>query len=316
MERMSVRSESMHFNFLWEEAILPAIEICTKEMHSNFLALVTCNDPNKYKKAIESLYREKREWLKKLYLHNKVAENEEKANLDMHKIAAILIRSIIGCKYFVFDQKKTIEIAEALPKEQRLGWLKDNAYINYKLAYYVGLKVIKIDLLYSYLRKDGNEFSVDADKERELKYIIENGIYEYPENGHHGDFETSMIVMLMKNDVNGRDFDYLGIATILFQIEEVTKLSVHYEVTDEQQRNAYKEAEEKHAIEIKTIKTDYEELKEKYNFRIKQITSVGSSKTKKSAAQHANGRVAKSPYPIRLILKRKGITVKKHKNKK
>lgn len=254
---MRNRIESTHFNFLWEEVISPSIELCKREIHENFRSYVRCNDVNKYKNAIESLYREKREWLKELYLHNKVAKQEDEANLDMHKIAAILTRSVIGCKYFIFDQKKAIKIASALPKEQQLSWLKDNAYVNYKLAYMVGLKTVYIDLLCSHLVKQENGYEVAPDREKELQYIISNGgLYKYSPNINHGDFDTSMIVMFMKNDVNDRDFDYLGLATIFFQLEEVTKLNAKYKVGVEQKEIALKEAEEEHSITIKSIKEE------------------------------------------------------------
>lgn len=221
-----MKTKSNHFNFLWEKIIQPSIQFCLSEASEEFKQCsFVCNSDKKYKDKIEQLYKEKREWLKGLYLHNKMKEDKTAARLDMHKIAAVLCRCIVGCKYFIFDEAKVYNCAQKIDSSVKLNWLINNAYINYKLAYLVGMGVTFFGLLHSLLeRKNGVIIIKENYKDLFMKLVEKKELSLYDTNVSHGDFKTSMIIMLMKNDINNRNFDYLALSTIFYQIQEYNKL--------------------------------------------------------------------------------------------
>ena len=104
---------SRHFNeLLWPIFIKPAIECAIDDIDDNFKKDANLNcffleDEKKYRDELSSLYKRKKRWLKRIYFG--YAENLDEKLLDLHKIAAIICRCVIGCKPFSFDVGKANE---------------------------------------------------------------------------------------------------------------------------------------------------------------------------------------------------------------
>ena len=154
--------------------------------------------------------------------------------LDMHKIAAVICRSILKLKPFAFDLGKANAYNIKFEKNNDLDWLIKNYLINYKVALDVACGIT----LYDIIHKLGQaKFNEDADKNKELLKTILNNVasngLEYYENceysipNSHESFYKSLVVNLMINDTNQRDFDYLGFATACFQMQQYTVLSIY-----------------------------------------------------------------------------------------
>ena len=139
------------FDNYWNRIILPAIYVCLAEMDQDFCDETDGIHKNEreYKKELESIFKEKSDWLDCEYL---IEENN--AALDCYRLGSILCRCIIGCKLMSFD----IKVAESIQrtkwkehKEQRdlmTAWEIDNLYVNYKLAFLVGAGLAYHSLLF------------------------------------------------------------------------------------------------------------------------------------------------------------------------
>lgn len=223
---------SAHFNnCLWPKIISKSISNAESNLDKNFVefAKVTnlvCDD---YQKNLSSLYEEKREWLKKIYFGS-FKTNEDRC-LDMHKIAAIICRSIIGCKPFAFDVKKANKYKKANNLDENLDWIIDNYFINYKIAVNSALGII----LYDLVDRLGEKLAVEITDEEIVDLIItftKYGFDMYSSSllkSEHESFYKSVILNLAINDSNNRDFDYLGFATICFQLQQNEILRQQFE---------------------------------------------------------------------------------------
>lgn len=215
------RKEEHHFDFLWEVVVLPIIQRSLSEIDSDYKkeCYLRCENFCMYKKRLEKIYKRKREWLKRVYL-----PNDKNPILDMHKIGALLCRSIIGDKPISFDLVHSDEYVERNNKNNDKQWLIDNAYVNYKIAFYVSVGLLYIEMI-SDLRETGKDEKAD---------IIEQdgALYFYPKSPTHENFQSSCIIGLMKNDIASRDFDYLSYAAMLFQLERYNYIKYGIDLKD------------------------------------------------------------------------------------
>lgn len=225
------------FDGFWKLVIEPSINFCEEEIDSTDRVLIELDstDCKKYKKELNEIYVRKREWLKSKYLPKK---NKEEAYLDFHKLGSILCRSIIGNKYFSFSTTKAHELYDAINRSDEKNEIKlrreiDSIYINYKLAFYVLSGIAYIDLLYKISKKSKTLTDKDEIKLVNIIYKKLNNNFElfpYRKSNNHDDFESSVIIALMKSDSLMRDFDYLAYSTILFQWQEYTKNEIYIEI--------------------------------------------------------------------------------------
>lgn len=226
---------SEHFNdSMWPIIIKPAIDNAMKASDFEFKQYVGLNslsysDEKEYKSRLSSLYERKREWLKKNYFG--FADPHDKKRLDMHKIAAIICRCIIGCKPFSFDISKANEYKERRGKNEEIDWIIDNYFINYKVAVNTALAIT----LYDLIDKLGEEAKKKPiiDVAGTLSNIIEQGFDLYQNKpfllkSDHELFYKSIILDIAINDINKRDFDYLGFAALCFQVQQYEVLRCEY----------------------------------------------------------------------------------------
>lgn len=213
--------EEHHFDFLWETVICPIIQRSFLEIDQEYRkeCYLKCENFCIYKRRLEKIYKKKREWLKRVYL-----PNDKNPILDMHKIGSLLCRSIIGDKPISFDLVKSKEYVERNNKRNDKQWLIDNAYVNYKIAFYVSVGLLYIEMISNLREKDKNE---------EADIIEQDGaLYFYPKSPHHENFQSSCIIGLMKNDIAKRDFDYLSYSAMLFQIERYNYIKYNISLKD------------------------------------------------------------------------------------
>lgn len=224
-------SEHFH-NDIWPLIINPAIENARKKLDKDFSAYVDLKefDSDEYKTYLSSLYEEKRDWLKKIYFGS--FEIEKEHWLDMHKISAVICRSLIGCKPFSFDVAKANKYKKINNKNDDLNWIIDNYFINYKVAVNSAFGLV----LYDLLDKIGDGKSIDeklVDSSNVVSKLTESGfdLYQKDPNllkSEHEPFYKSMILNIAINDSNKRDFDYLGFAVNSFQLQQYEILKCQY----------------------------------------------------------------------------------------
>lgn len=225
---------SKHFDeFIFPKIISPAIKIAFDKAdkdYANFVGLTNLMDESKYKVKLSNLYEEKREWLKKIYFPkirlpntNEImskADGESKL-LDMHKIAAVIARCILGLKPFAFYIDKANKYINRNKKLSDFTWLSQNYLLNYKLAVDVAMLINLYDAI------DKANRIEDSNKVELISKFANYG-FDYYESPilrlEHETFYNSLIINLAINDANGRDFDYLGFATNCFQLQQYSAL--------------------------------------------------------------------------------------------
>ena len=202
------------FTYFWNNIIFPIIERIKSEVDDEFKLIsdfdYAYKDLNQYCNDLFNFYKEKREWLKTVYLPHSSC-----ALLDIHKLGAVLCRSLIAYKPFYIDYKRAEKYVFnkfCKSKENNLDWYLNNVYANYKVAFYCSVGLVYIELLYRY--KESSQFE-------KVDILKKNGrLFFYKESSNHDNFEKSCILALQKNDVLCRDFDYLAYAEMLFQLEK------------------------------------------------------------------------------------------------
>ena len=204
------------FDYFWKVIIYPIITAAHDEIDQEFKNACDLDfafsDIQKYKEKLMAFYLEKRRWLKKVYLPHK-----SNPILDIHKLGAILCRSILAHKpiYFDFQEAEHLVIQKFdTNKHDHIEWIVNNIYVNYKIAFYVSCGLVYLGLLYNFSEKGASP------NDKAMKFFIRHkGIMYYEKSSSHDSYENSCILALQKNDELKRDFDYLAYAINLFQLE-------------------------------------------------------------------------------------------------
>lgn len=230
-----MKNISEHFyKDLWPKIIFPAIINAYNNTDENFRSYVSLekHSDEEYQRHLSNLYEEKRDWLKKIYFGNFKSEKEHW--LDMHKISAVICRSLIGCKPFSFDVDKANKYKKENNKNDDLDWIIDNYFINYKVAVNCSIGIV----LYDLLDKLGDERFINKEMvnvSSVIKSITSKSFELYNKKptilwSEHESFYKSMILNIAINDSNKRDFDYLGFAVNSFQLQqyEILKCQFNY----------------------------------------------------------------------------------------
>ena len=227
---------SSHFEeYLWPKIIEPTIKNALKNVDESFLQYVSLESlvDYEYQNQLCNVYERKREWLKRIYFGN--VPTKDKC-LDMHKIAAIICRSLIGCKPITFNVKKANDYKKEYAKDTDLEWIIDNYFINYKIAFNCALLISFYDLCEKI--GFGNYSKKALINEVEIIHRLTNDSFGLYNNSlitsEHESFYKSIILNLAINDIQKRDFDYLGFATICFQLQqyEVLNKQMNIETTE------------------------------------------------------------------------------------
>lgn len=223
-----MKNFSEHFDdLLWPKIIVQAIENAEKHIDSNFEEYVQLKKINSddYKRSLSLLYENKRDWLKRIYFGEFKSDGER--CLDMHKIAAVICRSIVGCKPFMFDVRKANDYKREKNLNENLEWIIDNYYINYKIAINCAFAIC----LYDLFDKLGENNTEKHQYDEIISVFSNEGFDMYSTSilkSEHETFYKSVIINLAINDTNKRDFDYLGFATMCYQLQQSEVLRKQY----------------------------------------------------------------------------------------
>lgn len=228
---------SEHFDeSLWPLVIKPAIENANKNMDPNFAEYVSNNclffdnkSESEYKSQLSFLYEKKRDWLKRIYFG--FAKPDDEKLLDMHKIAAIICRCIVGCKPFSFDVSKANEYKEKYKKNGQLDWVINNYFINYKVAVNCAFAITLYDLIDKLGDEEKKRPIIDVPNI--VRKLYKEGFDLYQKEpfllkSDHESYYKSMVLDIAINDINKRDFDYLGFAASCFQLQQYEILRYEY----------------------------------------------------------------------------------------
>jgi len=228
---MAILSE--HFNdALWPLIIKPTIESADKDIDPEFKDFVEVDsfvNMDDYKTKLSTLYERKRDWLKRIYF--RYAQPNDETLLDMHKIAAIICRCIIGCKPFAFDVDAANKYKDNKNKNENLDWIINNYFVNYKVAVNCAISITLFDLFDRLGEISKSQHIIDV--KNILNSINEKGFDLYQREPmllktNHESFYKSIIIQTAINDINKRNFDYLGMATTCFQIQQYEVLRSEY----------------------------------------------------------------------------------------
>lgn len=220
------------YDYIWETIVLPSIKLVYDQMDEAFIKAAKLDyaysDLSEYKKDVKEFYREKREWLKAVYL-----PHEPNPVLDEHKLGAVWCRTLLAYKPFYFKFKDAQEYVEKrfggdtqntelTGARKQSEWFTKNIYCNYRVAFLVSVGIVYLYLVYDCKEKGENvpEYLHDA-----YDYFVEKKVLRCPmTTQEHSNFETSCIIALQKNDVLQRDFDYLTYAIMLFQLDHYNRM--------------------------------------------------------------------------------------------
>lgn len=226
---------SEHFEKFWETSIYPAITKCLNDVDTEFFN--KCNlitvDEQGYKQKLKNLYKRKREWLKREYL-----PHSSHPILDFHKLGSIVCRCMIGNKPFTYDiaksevMQKAINNDDKLSHKDKIDWLVSNIYINYKVSFLSAIGIVYADLVYWATKKceDYDDSLFIVYKEFLEKLIARQNLFFYPSPIKHENFFNSTVIALMKEDILKRDYNYLLMSMILYQLQENTKLRLFEDI--------------------------------------------------------------------------------------
>lgn len=217
---------------IYRKVVVPSIvdaKKCLDQDFASYCDFEDCTEEKKYRKKLEKFYLEKREWLKSIYWNNEQADNEK---LDMHKMAAILCRSIIGIKPFLIDSQKAEDYISLHNKQDDRIWLVNNYLINYKVAFNAALAMTLFDFVQRLGKERDEAGEADIAKELIGKIGKETKLdyYDHPFQQTHETFYNSIVMDLAINDLVGRDFDYLAYAAIFFQIQQYNYVEFKNEI--------------------------------------------------------------------------------------
>lgn len=233
------RKESKHFAKLWEE-IERAIEDSASECGSEFrdsCGLVRVKT-DKLKETVEKEYRRLRDDLKKeCYGRNEEGRqkdavedkslegdggNESGQSLDARKIAAVICCALIRKKALAFDEKKAVQLLaeqeELLNQQEKPDrtvlnkWIVDNFFVNYKIAYLAGLRIIFKTLLEDLLRKPD---TLEAGKQLAAR----GRLFQYPRISGLDNFDVNMVLGLGRSDIKNDKIAPFMLALQFYQIE-------------------------------------------------------------------------------------------------
>lgn len=217
---MSNKSESKHFSKLWELiglTINEAIEECDPYFVEK-CGLARVSD-SKLKVPVENTYRNLRERLKRECYGT---SDDEKLSLDARKIAAVICCALVAEKAVAFDEDQ----AERMLKEKEIQvqkekkadrtdlneWIVNNFFINYKIAYLAGLRIIYRTLLAELLH---DEMTKKAGEE-----LNRNGcLFRYPRTPKLDNFDVNMVLGLGRSDLQHSEINSFMLALQFYQIE-------------------------------------------------------------------------------------------------
>ena len=189
---------NLTYDYIWDEIINIHLEKIYNLYKNDIITAYNPNNYDKIKQTILEKYNFEKDRLKELYHCGEDANNL----IDIHKIAACFTKVLVNEKIFKFSLEEDIDDEIFL--------------INAELAYYVGIDLIKLSLIYFYLEIDIEE----NERERILNELSEiDGLLTPPTNAGHDEYNLGRKKTLNLNYIFENEFDILTYSDMLFWIE-------------------------------------------------------------------------------------------------
>lgn len=214
-----------NFQYIWKEWIVPLVNDLYKQIDVEFINAVKLEIRNLDNLCIpaEKYFLKRRHLLKcEYYGSNYKSDDSMSHMMDFHKLGAVLCRTLIQYKVFDFSVQSCIEIAQK-HEQTDTDWLIKNALANYRVAFYASIVFLYQSMLYIYEKTDRQIYlALTRNKKLDLYSSSQSKV----ENRVHESFENSLVLNIAKRDINGRSFDLLTYATLMYQLEKYNKLLI------------------------------------------------------------------------------------------
>lgn len=220
-----VESELSNFQYIWKEWITPLIDDIFEQIDVDFVKQTNLKkrDLKSLGKAAEKFFLKKRHLLKIEYYGNNYKADESVTRLmDFHKLSAVLCRTLVEYKVFEFDINACWYIAQS-KEATNTDWLVKNALVNYRVAFFASVVFLYQSMLY--LNYESNVRIFEGLKERK-KLDLYSHVKDSTLNRVHESFENCMVLNIAKRNINGRSFDLLTYASLMYQLEEYNKVLI------------------------------------------------------------------------------------------
>lgn len=218
--------ESRHFQQILQMAIRPVKEVVCLDSDPDFREHCSLQTVSGWEDRLREVYRGLRETLKAICY----GSNADSGFLDGRKIAAVFCGALIQAKVFTFDldQAKALMVQKKniMSSVEFNSWLAQNVYLNYKLAYYVGLQLVYLTLLYDLNdpQMAGSLYGISESDANTLIVALNDigHLLPYPSPPDADSFDVNVIIGLARADLTGQDFDMFLFAMQLYQLEMYT----------------------------------------------------------------------------------------------
>lgn len=181
------------YDYIWDEIIKDNIDELYKKLSEDEKMQLNMKPLSQLKEDIYTKYKSENARIKELY---HFGTNEEKV-IDIHKIAACFTKVCIEEKVSQYSLKEKVS---------------DNVFLfNARLAYNIGLGMIRMNLIVSYL---------NLNKQDIVDQLLATKQLRVPStNEGHDEYNEGRQKTLMLNDVFENEFDILTYSDMLFWIE-------------------------------------------------------------------------------------------------
>ena len=210
-----------NFKFILEAWIYPLIDDLYEKMDKDFIK--ECNvqkrDFRSYYEQMYLYYHNKRTLLKiNYYGEDYKIDQSVPHNMDVHKLSAIICRTMIEYKMIDFDVDRCNKYIENNKiSKDNTQWLIDNALINFKIAFYASVVFLYQYMLFHYGESNEKKDKFIHDNLLESKKL--NLYFEKHNFNQHESFINCMILDIAKRDLGDRSFDYFMYSIIMYQLE-------------------------------------------------------------------------------------------------
>lgn len=215
---MTEQEKHEFFDFLWDNWLVSLFQRMYDGMDDDFRTNVKAKicDLESIRVNAEKYFFIRYNTFKKDYY----GYLDDEQTPDIHKICAILCRTLIEEKIIKYDISACQQyIDEKNIDKKNTDWLVRNALVNYRIAFYASITLLYQGMLFKYKDPAIHE---KLKKNRNLNLYTKND--GSPKSINHESFENYMILDLAKRDVNNKSFEFFMYAAIMYQLEEYNRM--------------------------------------------------------------------------------------------
>lgn len=220
---MTKQENQEFFYFAWDSWIVPLSQELFNDMDKNFRLKVNAKigDLDFIRIKAEEYFFSRYNTFKNDY-YGYMDDNQTP---DIHKICAILCRTLIEEKIIKYDITVCQKYIEEHIDKHNTDWLVKNALVNYRIAFYASITLLYEGMLFKY--KNDKTMHEKLKNNRKLNlYTKSDGS---PKSINHESFENYIILDLAKRDVNNKSFEFFMYAALMYQLEEYNRMILENE---------------------------------------------------------------------------------------